>query len=415
MAKRKDYDRLSDKIAMNEVWVVAKQEAQWYMGSKSYKVMTILLALAMIVVAWLLPQPRKSAAVTQQITIATTQSNVQALSTVAHSEKLLIDAQLRIVIRKDLAAIKQSVLNGQATMGYDHSTMVFDSPALNNKLIETTRILEIEIHNTTPPVTLKHMFLTKIVPTAKKPISSATTNWILWISILLMTALTWWLMRATLNVVQEKKRERIIEILLSAINAKTLVLGKVVGLGLALLAQAALITLPPLAFIGVLKPQVFQGVNATDGIVTLLCGIIGYAAYATFGILLGAMTPSVEESQIYALLGLLPITIGEVIMSLMMEANSVGNTGIVEILKVFMLVPWLAPLIVPTYWMLGQIVPWQLILVVVANVGIIYFFYQRWTAKYEATVLDTTSPGIWKSVLKQKRARRQRQKAQAIA
>ena len=52
MAKRKDYDRLSDKIAMNEVWVVAKQEAQWYMGSKSYKVMTIFLALAMIVVSW---------------------------------------------------------------------------------------------------------------------------------------------------------------------------------------------------------------------------------------------------------------------------------------------------------------------------------------------------------------------------
>ena len=382
------------------------------MGTISYVIVTIIFSIAAIIWTWTSSQHHTHAATTQQVTIATTQSNSQALSVVARSEKFIMDAHLRIVIRKNFAAIEQSVSDGQAMMGYAHSTMIYDSSTMSNELTYVTRILESAIHNTSPPMTLKRIVLTKSAATSQNPASKKTQDWIGSVDYALVFLFAWWLMRVALNMVYEKK-DQIIEVVLSTVSVRTLILGKIIGLGIALFLQMLLPIISSLAVGAMVGKFVILGASAGTIAITCIWIILGYAAYATLAIRISAMTPSAEESQQYSFLGVVPLIIG-LMAAAFVEANP-STTGIANLIKVLLVgIPMLSPFLVPVYWMLGQLTLWQVALVAIENMCLIYVLYLRWAPMYEATVLETTPHDIWNRIARLTVTALKRLKAQLL-
>jgi ABC-2 type transport system permease protein len=114
----------------------------------------------------------------------------------------------------------------------------------------------------------------------------------------------------------DEKENRLIEVLLSSVSTRQLLIGKVLGLGVAGLVQVAvwLISLPLLL---VLASAAFGGffsgiqVPANFIVLGLVYFVLGYSMFAVLSAATGAVSPSAREGQqlasIYTLLSVAPL------------------------------------------------------------------------------------------------------------
>ncbi|MCI0584032.1 MAG: ABC transporter permease [Chloroflexi bacterium] len=168
--------------------------------------------------------------------------------------------------------------------------------------------------------------------------------------------------------VAAEKETRVMELLISAASPTQLVLGKVVGIGLAGLVQYLAILVPAVLAMSLQDP-VGRLLGLTSGIAMPMAGIppslfvaygaffvLGFTLYALIYAAAGSLVSRVEDLQVIAL----PTSLIGIAGYLMAVVALTGGLG--TILRVASLVPFWSPFVMFTRLTVGRVEPWELTL-----------------------------------------------------
>jgi ABC-2 type transport system permease protein len=172
----------------------------------------------------------------------------------------------------------------------------------------------------------------------------------------------------TMTSVVEEKNSRIMEVLASSLTPFQMLLGKVLGVGAAGLAQmaiwggsAALLSSQrgPLGLLFGMNASTLQSLpipsmSASVLVVFLLYFLLGFLLYGALYAAIGAMCNSIQETQQYALFVTMFILVGFFAMfSVIRDPNSTLGMAM-------SLVPFFAPFVMPVRWSMTTVPPLEL-------------------------------------------------------
>ena len=157
----------------------------------------------------------------------------------------------------------------------------------------------------------------------------------------------------TLIGVMEEKASRVVEVLLAAVRPMQLLGGKVLGIGLVVLAQAALIVAFALILAKAVGSDLLRGAAPTVVGATLVWLVLGYAFYCWVYAAAGSMAERQDQVQSMALPLSLPIIVGYV-LALTAAASGSAST----LTKVLGYLPPTAPFAMPVLVGLGAVRWW---------------------------------------------------------
>jgi ABC-2 type transport system permease protein len=169
---------------------------------------------------------------------------------------------------------------------------------------------------------------------------------------------TWILM----GVMQEKS-SRVVEVLLAAIRPIQLLSGKVLGIGLVAMGQAALIVVFALVLAKAVGSDLLNGTAPLELASALLWLVLGYAFYCWVYAAAGSTAERQDQVQTLAFPLSLPILFGYIM------ALTVAGSGNVSLLfRVLAYLPPTAPFAMPVLVGLGKVTWWQFLASVVISV-----------------------------------------------
>ncbi len=163
-----------------------------------------------------------------------------------------------------------------------------------------------------------------------------------------------------LSSVTKEKENRVIEILMSSINSRQLLGGKIIGLGLAGLLQTIL--WGGTAFILLrLSGQSFQVPASFQLPVSILIWgliffLLGYAVYASLMAAVGALVPNLREASQATLVIILPLIVPMMLINVLVEEP---NGTLSTALSLF---PLTSPIAMMTRFAATEVPTWQLLL-----------------------------------------------------
>jgi ABC-2 type transport system permease protein len=186
-----------------------------------------------------------------------------------------------------------------------------------------------------------------------------------------------------LSGVVEEKASRVVEVLLARLPARTLLAGKVAGIGLLGLAQVALTALA--ALVAVTMVDAVQ-VPAAQGAVlawAVVWFLLGYGLYAMVYGALGSLASRTEDAQSVA--G--PVN-AVLVVGYLASFAAIGqpDSGWAQLLSLF---PLTAPLAVPSRIAMGAAAWWEPILAVVLTVATIAGLVDLGGRMYARAILHT--------------------------
>jgi ABC-2 type transport system permease protein len=188
---------------------------------------------------------------------------------------------------------------------------------------------------------------------------------------ILYTAILSWGMTIAKSIVEEKG-SRIIEVLLSSISARDLMIGKLVGVGLAGLTQLAIWTFMGLALTGGAAPAILAEVGPISVapvtfLYFILFFVLGFMLFASLFMIIGAMSSTEQDAQQMQAIVTLPMVIP--LMSLMLFMQN-PNSGLAVGMS---LVPVFTPLLMLARIILLMPPLWQILLGIALMLVSIYF------------------------------------------
>jgi ABC-2 type transport system permease protein len=212
----------------------------------------------------------------------------------------------------------------------------------------------------------------QITSTGEVKEKSMLTEWglvFVFVMILYMALLTWGITIS--RSIIEEKGSRVIEVLLSSVEPRDLLLGKVVGIGLAGLTQMAIWALVGLAITvygGAAAAEIFAKVKVPYSVFVyfVVYFVLGFLLYAAMFTVIGSICSTEQDAQ--QLQGLVTMPLIIPILVLMFIVQSPNSTLAV----VMSLIPLFTPMV-----MLGRIIvlqppAWQLGLSIVVMIASIY-------------------------------------------
>jgi ABC-2 type transport system permease protein len=187
-----------------------------------------------------------------------------------------------------------------------------------------------------------------------------------------------------LTGVVEEKQSRVVEVVLSTIRARDLLMGKVLGIGVLGLIQLAVFVIAGVVA-AVLSDRFVLPATTLGAIAMLgLWFILGYAMYATAFGFLGALASRVEEASNASM----PVTMVAVI-SYLVSLIVVTENPSGPIATVLTFFPPSAPMVVPLRAALDAIAPWEIGLAVIITLITIYALFVIGGRVYSGAVLQT--------------------------
>jgi ABC-2 type transport system permease protein len=189
-----------------------------------------------------------------------------------------------------------------------------------------------------------------------------------------------------LTGVVEEKQSRVVEVVLSTVEARDLLIGKVLGIGLLGLLQLAIMVTVGLAVAVVagrfkLPPTTFGAIAQL-----LLWFILGFALYSTGLGVLGALASRMEEAS-NASTPVSLLATGAYLFALIVAVDD--PSGVPARIATFL--PPVAPMVVPLRAALGAIEPWEVILSVALTVAAIVGLFVVGGRVYAGAVLRSGS------------------------
>jgi ABC-2 type transport system permease protein len=187
-----------------------------------------------------------------------------------------------------------------------------------------------------------------------------------------------------LTGVVEEKQSRVVEVVLSTVRPRDLLMGKVLGIGVLGLVQLAMFVVAGVA--SALITDRFELPPTAPSAIPLIAlwFMLGYALYSTALGFLGALATRMEEASNAST----PVTTVAIVSYLIgLFAVTDDPTGIVARVATF--VPPSAPMVVPLRASLGAIEPWEVVLSIVITLIAIYGLFVVGGRVYSGAVLQT--------------------------
>jgi ABC-2 type transport system permease protein len=155
--------------------------------------------------------------------------------------------------------------------------------------------------------------------------------------------------------VVEEKSSRVIEVVLSAIRPRELLAGKIVGLGLLGVAQFLLVIAVGLIGASLLDAVELPHVTAGWVAIVALWFALGYALYACFYAVAGALVSRQEDLQ-SSTGALNMVVVGSYILSFVALQDPEGT-----LMQVLSFLPPSAPMAMPARWLVSDVPLWELL------------------------------------------------------
>jgi ABC-2 type transport system permease protein len=187
-----------------------------------------------------------------------------------------------------------------------------------------------------------------------------------------------------LTGVVEEKQSRVVEVVLSTVQARDLLVGKVLGIGLLGLVQLTIIVVFGLTFGTVSGRLTLPPTTGAAVAMLLLWFGIGYAFYATALGVLGALASRMEEASNASSPVSIVASLSYVFALLVAIQNPDGVAA-----RIATFLPPVSPMIVPLRAALGAIEPWEIGLAVVVNLIAIWLLLEFGGRVYSGAVLQT--------------------------
>ena len=212
-----------------------------------------------------------------------------------------------------------------------------------------------------------------------KPVHGSSVIGIILLFVMLTQYNTWILM----GVMQEKA-SRVVEVLLATVRPIQLLGGKVLGIGLVAMGQAALIVSVALIVGAAVGSDLLHGTAPLELVSQLLWLLLGYAFYCWVYAAAGSMAERQDQVQTLVLPLTLPILLGYV---LSITAASTGDVSL--FFRVLAYLPPTAPFAMPVLVGLGEVSWWQFVASVVITIVGTYFMARFAAAIYRRAVLQS--------------------------
>jgi ABC-2 type transport system permease protein len=190
-------------------------------------------------------------------------------------------------------------------------------------------------------------------PAQHRNANLVTALYVLILTYVLLTQYGTWVL---MGVVEEKS-SRVVEVLLSAVSPLRLLVGKVVGIGLVALAQAAVIVVFALALAAAVGSNLVKGTAATPLVVGLVWLVLGYAFYCWLFAGIGSLVERQDQVQSVAFPVQLPLLFGYI-----MSFTALGASSPSLVNEVLAYLPPTAPFLMPVLFALGQVTWWQIVI-----------------------------------------------------
>ena len=187
-----------------------------------------------------------------------------------------------------------------------------------------------------------------------------------------------------LTGVVEEKQSRVVEVVLSTVRPRDLLMGKVLGIGLLALAQLVILVAVGLTLSQLLGRLVLPPTTASAVFQLLMWFILGFAFYSTTMGFLGALASRVEEASTASMPVTLTATTAYILSIVVVTGDPDGL-----IARVMTFIPPAAPMVVPLRTALGVIQPWEILLSVALMVASIWFLFVVGARVYSGAVLQT--------------------------
>jgi ABC-2 type transport system permease protein len=187
-----------------------------------------------------------------------------------------------------------------------------------------------------------------------------------------------------LTGVVEEKQSRVVEVVLSTVRPRDLLMGKVLGIGLLALAQLVILVAVGLALSQVLGRLVLPTTTIGAVVQLLTWFILGFAFYATTMGFLGALASRPEEASVASM----PVTLTATTAYILSIVVVTGDPdGILAHVMTF--IPPAAPMVVPLRTALGAIEPWEIAVSIALMVASIWLLFVVGARIYSGAVLQT--------------------------
>ncbi len=208
---------------------------------------------------------------------------------------------------------------------------------------------------------------------------AAATLGVVLLFILLTQYNTW-----TLTGVMEEKASRVVEVLLATVRPVQLLAGKVIGIGLLVLAQAALVVGAALGLAAAVGSDLLHGAGPATVFSTLLWLLLGYAFYSWVYAAAGSLAERQDQVQSLAIPIAIPMIVGYV-TALTVAGHGTSST----FFDVLAYLPPTAPFAMPVLVGLNDVSWWQVALSAVISVATTVAVARLAAAVYKRAVLRT--------------------------
>ncbi len=351
--------RWSRRIIDPTILLVTSREINQRLSSKAYRVATVVV---MLIAAGAVVVPRLVSSGKSSLAVGVLDSGrVQLVSAIPKVSRVT-GVKLKVVGEDSIATLDQAVRTGRIAFGFTGSAIVTDRPiqsgdtsALARSVFTLSGVLSTErllnstvVHNIPPSVVSEIMSPPTMARIALNPPKSKPKNQVAAIVGLgvLFTLLSQYGAWVLLGVIEEKS-SRIVEILISVIRPRTLLIGKVLGIGLVALLQALLILAATFLAASVTGSSIVGGAGAMLLLMELGWLLLGYALDCSLFAAAGSLVSRLEDAQSVSVVVQIPMVMGYV------AGLTAAGGGGGSLLHILAYVPLFAPFLVPIYWNAG--------------------------------------------------------------
>lgn len=198
-----------------------------------------------------------------------------------------------------------------------------------------------------------------------------------------------------LNGVVEEKTSRVVEVLLSTITPRQLLVGKVVGIGAVALAQAVLLLVAAVATAVVTGSDVLERTSVAAMWVMLLWFVLGYSFYCCVYAAAGALVSRQEDAQNASF----PVTI-PLLVSYLLSFTILTGSDPSPVVRALSWFPPTAPFLVPVLYAVGEATLVQVFASAAVSVAGIVVVVRTAAAIYGRAVLRTGQRIRWRQALR---------------
>ncbi len=392
-AGRRRASSVLDKLG-GDVGLVARREIRERVRGRTFRIGTLIILVA-VAAAVTIPVLHKGSQSTSRVGVVGALSAPLRVTVVASGTGL--GTKVVIVEEQSLASATRALKAGRLDLVLVDSDRIVVNQSLDPGDTSTTALLVRTIAGSVAlqgglqssgiapgqALALAHprpLPVSSLQPPRRNDTARATAVYGLILTYVLLTQFGTWLL---MGVVEEKS-SRVIEVLLSTLRTGQLLTGKVFGIGLVALLQAALIVGVALGLGAAEGSSLIHGTAPLEIASALLWVLLGYAFYSWVYAAGGSLADRQEQVQSLAFPLQLPILFGYIV-----SFTALGSGQASELVKVLAYLPPTAPFAMPVLVGLGDVTWWGFTASVLITLVATFFMARLAAEVYRRAILHT--------------------------